>query len=141
MIKRKALPTGVLERLPEAGRYLARNRRVEFAYLFGSLARQGPTLTSDIDIAVYLASKADPVKSRLEIVGSLTDIFKTDEIDLVVLNTAPLSLRGRIQRHRLTIADNNPFSRHRYESLTLRQFFDFSFRERAILEGRYLHGR
>lgn len=71
----------------------------------------------------------------------MNDIFKTDEIDLVVLNTAPLSLRGRIQRHRLTIADRNPFLRHRYESLTMREFFDFSIRERAILEGRYQHGR
>jgi len=141
MIKRLPLPSGVLARLPEARRYLSSQRRVEFAYLFGGLARRGPTATSDIDIAVYLTPKADPTKTRLEIIGSLTDIFRTDEVDLVVLNTAPLSLRGRIQRHRLTIADRNPFLRHRYESLTMREFFDFAIRERSILEARYLHGR
>jgi predicted nucleotidyltransferase len=141
MMKRSPLPPAVLERLPEAGRYLTRQRKVEFAYLFGGLARHRQTATSDIDIAVYLTPKADPTRTRLEILQSLTGIFKTDEIDLVVLNTAPLSLRGRIQRQRLTIADRNPFLRHRYESLTMREFFDFSFRERAILEGRYLHGR
>lgn len=141
MIQRSPLPAGVLARLPEAGRYLSSQRRVEFAYLFGGLARRGPTATSDIDFAVYLTPKADPARDKLRLLGALTDIFKTDEIDLVVLNTAPISLRGRIQRDRLTIADNNPFLRHRYESLTLREFFDFSFRERAILEGRYLHGR
>lgn len=141
MMKRSPLPAGVLAHLPEVGRYFRRQRKVEFAYLFGGLARHPQAATSDIDIAVYLTPKADPMQTRLDILGSLMDIFKTDEVDLVVLNTAPLTLRGRIQRQRLTIADRNPFLRHRYESLTLREFFDFSFRERAILEGRYLNGR
>jgi len=141
MIQRSPLPPGVLARLPEAGRYFMRQRQVEFAYLFGGLAQRRQAALSDIDIAVYLAPKADPTKARLKILGALNDIFKSDEVDLVVLNTAPLSLRGRIQRHRLTIADRNPFLRHRYESKTMREFFDYSYRERAILEGRYLRGR
>lgn len=141
MKKRSGFSRDVLSRLPEAGRYLSSHALVEFACLFGSLARRAPTATSDIDIAVYLTPAANKGKARLEILGALMDIFQTDEIDLVVLNSAPISLRGRILKDRWTIADRNPFLRHRYESLTMREFFDFSVRERAILEGRYLHGR
>ena len=141
MKRRSSLPKGVLSRLPVASRYLSRHALVEFACLFGSLARRATTTTSDIDIAVYLSPAANKTKAKMEILGVLTDIFQTDEIDLVVLNTAPISLRGRILKDRWTIAERNPFLRHRYESLTMREFFDFSVRETAILEGRYLHGR
>jgi len=39
-------------------------------------------------------------EKRLEIIGDLADILKTDEIDPVVLNTAPLSLQMRILKQR-----------------------------------------
>jgi len=126
--------------LPRAGEYLSSHPGVEFACLFGSLARREPTALSDVDIAVYLSNSTKPAKTKLEILGALMRLLKTDEIDLVVLNTAPISLRGRILKNRRTIADRNPFLRHRYESLTMREFFDFSVLERTILERRYLHG-
>ncbi len=66
------------------------------------------------------------------------DILKTDEIDLVILNAAPISLRMRIQKTRRVIADNVPFARHAYESLTMRESFDFSVFEGKILERRFL---
>lgn len=108
--------------------------------MFGSVARGDASPLSDIDFAVYLAPAAKMAKAKVELLGALMDILRTEEIDLVILNSAPISLRGRILKDRRTIADRNPFLRHRYESLTMREFFDFSVRERAILEGRYLHG-
>jgi hypothetical protein len=140
MRKIAQIPQDVLSRLPEAFEYLSNHPQVEFACLFGGLARREPSPLSDIDIAVYLSESAKPAKAKLQILGALMEIFMTDEIDLVVLNTAPLSLRGRILANRLTIADRNPFFRHRYESLTMREFFDFSVYERIILKRRYLHG-
>jgi hypothetical protein len=38
------------------------------------------------------------------------------------------------------IVDNDPFERHRFESLTMRKYFDFSIKEVAILRRRYLNG-
>lgn len=57
-----------------------------------------------------------------------------------IFSGAPISLAGRILGNRRVIAERNPFRRHRFESLTLREYFDFSVREKGILEGRYLHG-
>jgi hypothetical protein len=45
----------------------------------------------------------------------------TDSVDLVVLNRAPTALLGRIVRDRRVILDREPFLRHRFESLALRQ--------------------
>ncbi len=140
LIKSTAIPRNIRSLLPLAGEFLSSHPGVEFACLFGGLARREPTTLSDVDIAVYLSKSSKPAKTKLEILGALMQILKTDEIDLVVLNSAPISLRGRILKNRRMIADQNPFLRHRYESLTMREYFDFSVLEKMILERRYLHG-
>jgi hypothetical protein len=38
------------------------------------------------------------------------------------------------------ICDRDPFRRHRFESLALRQFFDFSILEHRLLARRYAGG-
>lgn len=141
MIKYAKLPENIMSLLPRAEDYLKAEPDILFAYLFGSLATGKPMPLSDIDIAVFIRQGIDPVEKKMEILGHLMDLLETDEIDLVLLNTAPLSLAGRILKTRRVIADNAPFQRHRYESLTMRKYFDFSVREMDILKGRYLHAR
>ena len=46
----------------------------------------------------------------------------------------------KVLENKKVIVDNNPFLRHRYESLTMRKYFDFSIKEMAILERRFFHG-
>jgi hypothetical protein len=68
------------------------------------------------------------------------DILHTDEIDLVILNKASLSLAINIIKSKKIIVDKNPFERHLFESLIMRKSFDFSFKELNQLKRRYLHG-
>ena len=112
---------------------------ISFGYLFGSQAMGVPTPFSDVDIAVHLTEGPFSEK-RLEILGDLMDILRTDNLDLVILNTASASLKTRVIRNRVILADNLPFIRHIFESRTLRAYMDFSKIETRILEQRYLHG-
>jgi len=139
MIKDKTLPKDIDSHLPLAFAYLEKRADVVFAYLFGGLAKGRPLPLSDVDIAVYFAENVNPVTNKMEILGDLTAILQTDEIDLVVLNTAPLPLKMRILQKKKTIVDRDPFARHRYESLTMRSYFDFAKIEMDILERRFLH--
>ena len=95
---------------------------------------------SDVDIAVHLLEDDDTVEKKIEILGELMALLETDEIDVVMLNTAPLTLRMKILETGRVIVDNVPFLRHRYESLTMREYFDFSTKEMAILKRRFFHG-
>lgn len=140
MIKDKPLPENIDSLLPKALAYLQKRSDVVFAYLFGGLARGKRLPLSDVDIAVYFSEDANLVAMKMEILGDLTAILQTDEIDLVVLNTAPLPLKIRILQKKKAIADRDPFVRHRYESLTMRSFFDFAKKEKDILERRFLNG-
>lgn len=139
MIKNKPIKHNIYELIPGAEAYFKKRKDVLFAYLFGSFASMAISPLSDLDIAVYLSGKYLSPK-RLQILGDLTDIFKTDEIDLVILNTAPLTLRMKILKNKQILADNDPFFRHSYESVTMRTYFDFSILEKRILNRRFLSG-
>jgi predicted nucleotidyltransferase len=141
MIHDSPLPENIEELLAEAYEYLRADKDIFFAYLFGSLARKEAGPLSDVDIAVYCGEGASFPEKKLEILGNLANILKTDEIDLVVLNRAPLALRMKILENKMVIVDKAPLIRHRYESLTMRQYFDFSYQESLILRKRFFHGR
>jgi hypothetical protein len=140
MICNLPLPENIDDLLPDAFEYLRSDDDVVFAYLFGSLAGRKAGPLSDVDIAVYLGQGVPFAEKKLEILGKLIDILKTDEIDLVMLNRAPLTLRMKILENKNIIVDKAPFLRHQYESRTMRQYFDFSFKESFILSKRFLHG-
>lgn len=77
------------------------DRKVIFAYLFGSQARGDVGPLSDIDIAVYFdeaVNSNERFDLRLEVLGKLTDLFRTDGVDVVALNDTPPLLTHRILR-------------------------------------------
>ena len=140
MIKYNQLPDNILKLLPEAVTYLQSHPKVIFSYLFGSLSKGKPLSLSDVDIAVFLKKGNNLADRKLEILGRLIEILETDEIDLVVLNTADLPLIMGILKNKKLIVDKDPFARHQFESLMMRKYFDFSVIESAQLKRRYLHG-
>jgi predicted nucleotidyltransferase len=141
MIHYSPLPKNIDDLLTEAYEYLRADKDILFAYLFGGLARKKARPLSDVDIAVYCEEGSFFPEKKLEILGNLVGILKTDEIDLVVLNRAPLAIRMKILENKKVIVDKAPLARHRYESLTMRQYFDFSYKESFILRKRFLDGR
>ena len=134
------LPADALARVETLSDVLARDSRIVFAYLFGSAARHQLNRLSDIDLAVFLDDPAQAAAAQLDILDAVGQHLRTDRIDLVILNGAPVALAGRIVLERRVLLDRRPTVRHRFESLTLRMFHDFHYVERAILEQRYGHG-
>ena len=137
MIKFEKLPADIVQRLPGLSDVLSRDENVIFAYLFGGLARGEVKPLSDVDIALYVKQPVDIAECKLRLYQTITDALGTDELDLVMLNTAPVSLTGRIVQNRQVIVDKAPFLRHAYESLTLREFFDFKIKEDRFFKERY----
>jgi predicted nucleotidyltransferase len=134
------LPNDIEARLPDLGPVLAASPGVLFAYLFGSASRGRLGPLSDVDVAVHLDDTCDPLEARLEAIGRATAHLRTDKVDVVVLNQAPIALVGRILQSRRVLCDRDPFRRHRFESLTLREFADFRVFEGRILSRRLTDG-
>jgi predicted nucleotidyltransferase len=137
MIKFEKLPADILSRIPGAKSLLLQEDNVLFAYLFGGIAQGKVRHLSDIDIAVYVKKTNGLAGYKLALFEKLAGVLGTGELDLVVMNTAPVSLTGRILQNREVLVDKTPSLRHSYESLTLREFFDFKVKEDSFFKRRY----
>jgi predicted nucleotidyltransferase len=113
---------------------------VLFVYLFGSVATGSLTPRSDIDVAIFVQPGSDGHAARLGAARAAARHLGTDAVDVVLLNHAPVALAGRVLLTRRVLVDRIPFTRHRYESKTLRLFHDFRIREHRLLAHRERHG-
>src|SRR4030067_3003656 len=137
MIKFERLPEDILTKISEGKKTLIDEDNVIFAYLFGGLAEGKVTPLADIDIAVFLKSSHDVAEYNLGLFDRLSDALGTCEIDLVILNTAPISLTGRILQKKQILIDKDPPRRHVFESVSFRKFFDFKKKEDMYFLRRY----
>jgi predicted nucleotidyltransferase len=81
---------------------------IKLAYLFGSVAKGKEGKLSDVDIAIFLdesLSKKEIFNLQLKLMSELTSILKTDKIDLIVMNNAPLLLKYNIIKHGKILKD------------------------------------
>lgn len=72
---------------------------VELAYLFGSMAKGERGKLSDVDLGVYFNDalvKEGRGEEMLNILGEVISLLKTDKVDVVVMNDAPVSLNYEI---------------------------------------------
>jgi len=139
MIRFKKIPGDIDRRIGLLNELLNKDSNIIFAYLFGGLLKKRRNPLSDVDLGIYV--KNTKGLDYLTLFNKISQFLGTDEINLVVLNSAPISLAGRILQNRKVLIDKNPFLRHRYESCVLREFFDFAIKEREILHRRYGIGR
>ena len=75
---------------------------VQLAYLFGSQATGGTHAESDVDIAVLLDASLtadERFTEQLALIGTLSDLFGTDHVDVVVLNEASPLLAYEVLRN------------------------------------------
>lgn len=95
-----------------------------FAYLFGSFV-EGEAFR-DIDIGVYLAhpEEVDTTEFEFSLERELENILPFS-FDVRVLNQAPLGFVYSVLLKRILLLDRDPDRRAEFESLVLREYFDF----------------
>lgn len=105
------------------------------AYLFGSFVTEKSF--SDIDVGVLnRMDVARPLESELELENELEKIAKF-QVDVRILNSAPLSFCQNVIRYGRVILDRDPTLRSDFEGKILKEYFDFSrFRRQYLAEVR-----
>lgn len=102
--------------------------KINFAYIFGSYALGEQNESSDIDIAIMPNLTGIDKQSELFMRGNLIElgksIFKKD-VDIVFLNIDSVFLKYKIVYEGIVIKDSD--DRISFESLTLREYFDFQY--------------
>lgn len=91
-----------------------RDAGAKFAYLHGSHSDGTARPTSDIDVAAWFG--ANPPSSW--------EVGLPGTVDLLVLDTAPLYLAGRVALHGRLLFDDEPPARVRWEADTRTVYLD-----------------
>ena len=98
-------------------------------YCFGSYAdgRVGPL--SDVDLAVLLdreVPRDQYFSKRLSLHALAAHLLRTDEIDLVILNSAPPLLVHRVVKGGKLLYQRDPAKRIAFEVQAIRRYLDFA---------------
>ena len=111
------------------------------AYLFGSRARGNFSKISDYDFAIQIDESKLPKRKytdlKLDLIGGLSKALKTDNIDIVILNDAPLLLKHRILRDRKVLYCKSQLKRVRLEAKILIDYLDEKEYEMAFAKGTF----
>jgi uncharacterized protein len=116
----------VVDKVDAVKSFLAEERKVKFAYLFGSLARGDSGPLSDLDLAVYLDGRLDFFTCRLKLMEALAKALKTEKFDLVVLNNSPIVLTHEVIKDGIVLKDDRS-RRVMFESRALREYLDTAY--------------
>jgi predicted nucleotidyltransferase len=95
----RKLPPNAADRIPAMIDRISRDSEVVAVLAFGSLAAGELKPLSDLDFGVLVSKQIDKEKrfdKHLELIGLFTEIFQTEEVDLVLLNDAPMRFSHKI---------------------------------------------
>lgn len=143
----KRLPDNVLDGMTAITEIVPEVDDVMVLYSFGSAANNELNPLSDLDFGILLSlelNKDERFKKHLDLIGKFNDVFNTDEIDLVLMNDAPVRFNYNIiktgkllfVRDKLMLAD---FQEH-----IIKKYLDFKYYrddfDSGFLKGIGYHG-
>jgi predicted nucleotidyltransferase len=118
--------------------FASRPAGIVAAYLFGSVARGTAGARSDVDVAVlYEAAPPATIEGLpLDLENAIHQVVARP-VQVIVLNTAPVSLVHRVLRDGVLVLDRAPSARIRFEVRARNEFFDLQpilarYRRRAL---------
>ncbi len=122
--------SNVVDRLKSSAPVALRDTSALSAYLYGSRATGRTHAESDVDVAVWLAGglSRDRTDTVLDLTARLADVSGLGNIEVSVLNWAPLRITGRVLSEGILLFSRDDPARIVWESRMLREFWDFRIR-------------
>ena len=119
----------IRERIKDLPHLLAGlEEQISAVILFGSLATNKETPLSDVDLAILYhknLSLNELNRLHLQVLGKITDLLQSDDIDVINLNTAPLSMQyGAIKQSKILLLNNREEYIDYWEQ-TVKYYLDF----------------
>lgn len=105
----------------------AKNKPIEVVYIFGSHATGEVKPLSDYDFAVLFdesISSSERFYLKLELINFFSRLFKTDKVDVVDLNAAPIHFRYSAIVPRMDVYTRSKIKRNDFELKTFQIFLD-----------------
>jgi len=124
------LPEDVIDRIPVLEEQIEKDTHVVALYAFGSLATGNLKPLSDLDFGILVSSKLGKQKrfdKHLDLIGKFNKVLRTDEVDLVMMNDAPLRFSHNIIKSGKLLYCSNKTELSDFIEKTIKLYLDFRF--------------
>ncbi len=143
----KKLPSTVQQKVREIVQIVEADSDIMALYAFGSLAAGALKPLSDLDFGVLLNDRLDKrlrFDKQIELIGIFNDTFATDEIDLFIMNDAPIKMVFQILKTGKMLVCRNTGALIDFRECIVKKYLDFRYMREAFdtvfLEGIGYHG-
>jgi predicted nucleotidyltransferase len=126
----KKLPKDAIRKIPEIVDIVSGDKDIVVLYTFGSLAKGDLKPMSDLDFAVLLTprlSRKQRFDKHLKLIGIFNHVFRTDEIDLILLNDAPPRFVYRILKEGKILICKKQDEFIDFKEYVVKTYLDFKF--------------
>lgn len=124
------LPPDALAELPIIIEVVSKDTDVVAFYSFGSLVDSRLNPLSDLDFGILLSRELDRLErfdKHLEFIGDFTSVFKTDEIDLIIMNDAPPRFVHNIIKTGKLLFVRDKARLAEFQEHALKEYLDFKY--------------
>ena len=108
--------------------YFSARPEIKFAYIFGSTAKGMTTCLSDIDIAIFvdfnIMKRHYPYGYKASVLTDLLKLLQTNDVDMVILNSASCLLKHRVIRDGIVIYSCSEKDRINFQVRTIDEYID-----------------
>jgi len=141
------LPPNVTDRIPALIERISKDPDVIALFAFGSLASDTLKPLSDLDFGILVSGKIGKQKrfdKHLELIGLFNEVLRTDEVDLIMMNDAPMRFSHNIIKSGKLMYCAHSGELTDFVEKTVKFYLDFQFFRKAFdkvfLEGIGYHG-
>ena len=114
----------MIDKSNDIKKIFAEEKNILLTYLFGSQLKGKTGPLSDYDFAVFLSQKTSfSFKHKLK--NKLINILDNKQVDLVILNDAPIELKYNVIATGKIIYQKNSVAKVEFEADTLSRYFDY----------------
>ncbi len=124
------LPPDVIDRMPELIKRISKDKDSIALFSFGSLASGDLKPLSDLDFGILISVTLDRKQrfdKHLELIGVFNEQFRTDEVDLVLMNDAPMRYSHNIIKSGKLLFCSNPGALIDFIEKTVKLYLDFIY--------------
>jgi predicted nucleotidyltransferase len=143
----RKLPLDVQTKVGEIIKFVEADPAVTALYAFGGLAAGVLKPLSDLDFGILLDDRLDKKQrfdKHIELIGVFNDTFRTDEIDLIIMNDAPIRMVFQILKTGKMLACRDSGALIDFRECLVKNYLDFKLKRDAFdtvfLEGIGYHG-
>lgn len=124
----RKLPQDVQKKVSQLVRTVEVDPDLIALYAFGSLATGALKPLSDLDFGTLLSDRLDKGQrfdKHNELIGVFNDFFRTDEIDLIIMNDSPHRMAFQILKTGKILVCNNVGALTRFRERLVKNYLDF----------------